>query len=224
MSQLAAEITGEADKPRSRTKSNTPGFHTKSNNNVKTDPIQAILSSVGVSYTHENSEVIGSSRVEAQLSKQAEQAAEGHNASWDTQRQQARVFVPSSQSQFERPSQAYLANGAANVYDESTGDVRYRYRPPEDVSKRQFGAMAKWAGYGKDVVGFALVVESWTQGERRECLEKWYRWRRDVLEGLVGDDSGAEQDEEKGISAVVGNDVDGGVQMKEESDEEDDEL
>ena len=224
MSQLAAAITGEADNPRARTKSKNPAFQAKSSKQVKTDPIQAILSSVGVSYTHENSEVIGSSRVEAQLSKQAEQAVECNNASWDTQRQQARVFVPPSQSQFERPSQAYLANGAADVYDESTGDVRYCYRPPEDVSKRQFGAMAKWAGYGTDVVGFALVVESWTQSERRECLEKWYRWRRDVLEGLVVDASSNEEDVRKGVNAMDGNGVGGGGQTKEESEEEDDEL
>ena len=218
MSQLAAEITGDADKPRARTK--TPAFQAKSDRAVKHDPIQAILSSVGVSYTHENSEVIGSSRVEAHLSKQAEKAAESNNASWDTQQQQARVFVPSSQSQFERPSQPYLANGAADVYDEN-GDVRYRYHPPQDVMKRQFGAMARWAGFGKDVVGFALVVESWTQRERRECLEKWYRWRRDVLEGLVADEysevEDADGDARDGTRAV-----DAGVQ--DESEDEDDEL
>ncbi|CAJ2506451.1 Uu.00g005810.m01.CDS01 [Anthostomella pinea] len=39
------------------------------------DPIQAILASKGVEYTHENSEVIGSSKVEDELARQAELAA-----------------------------------------------------------------------------------------------------------------------------------------------------
>ncbi|KAI9873814.1 MAG: hypothetical protein M1823_007832, partial [Watsoniomyces obsoletus] len=76
MSQLAAEITGDT-KPRPRSK--TP-FQPKKETK-QADPIQAILSSVGVSYTHENSEVIGSSRVEAHLSRRAEIAAESATAS-----------------------------------------------------------------------------------------------------------------------------------------------
>ncbi len=71
MSQLAKLLTAEdpeklvdaqaASKPRS-------------------DAIAAILSSAGVEYTHENSEVIGSSKVEAQLSRRAERAAGGRRA------------------------------------------------------------------------------------------------------------------------------------------------
>ncbi|CAK7234765.1 hypothetical protein SCUCBS95973_009045 [Sporothrix curviconia] len=38
----------------------------------KSDAIQAILASAGVEYTHDNGEVVGSSRVEAQLSRHAE--------------------------------------------------------------------------------------------------------------------------------------------------------
>lgn len=40
--------------------------------------------------------------------------------------------------------------------------------------------MAKRAGY-EDPVEFALVVEGWTQANRRDFLTKFYRWRRDVL-------------------------------------------
>ena len=175
MSQLAAEITGDADKKSKRKKAS---FRDEKADAVKHDPVQAILASVGVEYTHENSEVIGTSKVEAHLSKQAEEAAEGDHASWDTQRQRAKVFLPESQSQID---EVY-----AHTYD-LDDEVQYKYNPPEDVKRRQFASMAKWAGYD-DIVEFALVVESWTQSRRRECLEKFYRYRRDVLEGLVNDE------------------------------------
>ena len=51
------------------------GSFDSSNNQPKVSPIQAILASAGVEYTHENSEVIGSSKVEASLSRRAELAA-----------------------------------------------------------------------------------------------------------------------------------------------------
>ena len=232
MSQLAAEITGDLDRPaRSKARSSKTPFAPKSTQQPKTDPIQAILSSVGVSYTHENSEVIGSSRVEAQLSRQAERAADKDTASWNINEQQARVFMNASQSQrqlegdIERP--AYLPNGAADCYDEN-GDVRYRYHPKEDVMRRQYGAMARWAGYAGDVVSFAAVVESWTQGERREFLGRWYKWRRNVLEGLV-DGGGGSEDEESGAGDVKDDELkgDGDVERAEnieESEDEDEEL
>lgn len=42
---------------------------------VKVDPVTAILSEVGVEYTHLNMEIIGSSRVEARISEMAMSAA-----------------------------------------------------------------------------------------------------------------------------------------------------
>jgi DNA excision repair protein ERCC-6-like 2 len=213
MSQLAAEITGDT---KSRARSKTL-FQPKKE--IKqADPIQAILSSVGVSYTHENSEVIGSSRVEAHLSRRAEIAAESASASqWDTQQQEARVFVPSSQI-VQQSGPAYLANGAADVYD-SNGDVRYKFHPPGDVLRRQFCSMASWAGYG-DIVEFASVVENWTQAERRGCLERWYRWRRDVLEGIIdGDLEGWRPDNVE--TGKNGNAVGGTVERSEDEDEDD---
>ena len=203
ISQLAAQITGESKQRKGKIDSSSHRIDTTSK---KHDPIQAILSSAGVSYTHSNSEVIGSSRVEAQLSKRAEAAADSGHSGWDTQRQQARVFVSESQSQAQRNGNDRMVY--QNEREET--EPRYRYRPPEDVKRRQFCSMAKWAGYGSDVVGFALVVESWTQAERRECLEKFYRWRRDVLEGV---DGGLKDEEVK----------EGGIGFKSES-EEDDEL
>jgi DNA excision repair protein ERCC-6-like 2 len=177
MSQLAAEVLGDDARPggRNQGKLNLK----KAVQPAKHDPIIAILSSVGVSYTHENSEVIGSSKVENELSRAAEAAA-ANESQWDASQQQRRVFLPETQTQ-ESPSRK------KHKFTDAEGEIRYRYRPSEDVMRRQFGAMALHAGFGDDVVGFALLVESWTQKERREWLEAWYRHRRDVLEGLADD-------------------------------------
>ena len=152
LSQLAQEIIGE------------PGKRGKSVSVTNTaskrhDPVQAILASAGVSYTHENSEVVGPSRVEAALSKRAAEAS--------TSQFETRVFMKESQSQL-------------NEYLGDDGGLKYRYRPPEDVMRRQFGAMSEWAGH-ENVVEFALVVESWTQAERRDFLDKWYWYRRECM-------------------------------------------
>lgn len=199
MSQLAAEIVGDIDGSRSRSK--TPFHPSKPTAAGKHDPIQAILSSVGVSYTHENSEVIGSSKVEALLSKRAEDAAT-NNKRWGTQEQQSKAFLDDpSQSQPDDKDDyddAYMNgphNGDDGIVTPNSG-VRYRYRPPRAVKKRQFCSMAKWAGYGDDVVSFALVVEHWTQAERRECLDRFYHYRRDLLAGIVKDE---EAKVEKGV-------------------------
>ena len=57
--------------------------------------------------------------------------------------------------------------------------------------------MAKWAGY-EDPVEFALVVEGWTQANRRDFLAEFYRWRRDILsksaDGRDKGDAGVEDD------------------------------
>ncbi|KAK5948015.1 hypothetical protein OHC33_010943 [Knufia fluminis] len=151
LSQLAQEIIGEPGK-----KGKNVAFASSAK---KHDPVQAILASAGVSYTHENSEVVGTSRVEAALSKRA---AEASNSQLES-----RVFTKDSQSQL-------------NEYLDEEGGLKYRYRPPEDVMRRQFGAMAKWAGF-EDVVEFALIVESWTQAERRDFLDKWYWYRRECM-------------------------------------------
>lgn len=181
--QIAASITGDIKdtKTKSRRGGGSGGgpntsFSTE-NAAKRHDPIQAILAAAGVSYTHENSEVIGSSRVEAALSKRAEEA--------DTQTRSGRAFMNESQSQAR--SQLLQQNGNG---DGEGVDVQYLYRPPDLVACRQFCSMATWAGYTGDeagVVEFALVVEGWTQGERRGFLEGFYRSRRDVLfEGMEG--------------------------------------
>jgi DNA excision repair protein ERCC-6-like 2 len=164
MSQLAAMIASGGSQSKRKGKS----FKSESSKSVKHDPVQAILASAGVQYTHENSEVIGSSKVEADLSKRAEAAVEGGS----TEEQSARVFVGDSQSLASK-------NGMSTTATNPNG-IRYRYRPPELVKKRQFCSMAKWAGY-KDAVEFALTVEGWTQEERRTFLDRFYEWRRSFL-------------------------------------------
>ncbi|KAI0377281.1 P-loop containing nucleoside triphosphate hydrolase protein [Hypomontagnella monticulosa] len=127
------------------------------------DPIQAILASVGVEYTHENSEVVGSSKVEDELSRQAEMAA-----SQDTSSLALALFFDSQE--------ATAAGGVSKTFD-------YEYNPPVDVRRRQFCTMSKTFGFSS-VTEFALAVESMTQEERRNCLELFYKKRAEKLKGL----------------------------------------
>ncbi|KXG45439.1 SNF2-related protein [Penicillium griseofulvum] len=148
MSQLAAMICGE-DEKKDKPSANLPTPH-------KHDPVQAILASAGVEYTHLNNEVIGSSRVEEDLSRRAELAP--NDTTGDRQ-----VFM--SSQPFSQP----------------VGEpVRFKYHPPEGVIRRQFCSMARRFGY-TDATEFALVVEGMTQAQRRACLDKWYRERREIL-------------------------------------------
>ncbi|KAL6857666.1 hypothetical protein ACO1O0_005108 [Amphichorda felina] len=121
------------------------------------DAVQAILTSAGVEYTHENSEVIGSSKVEEQLSRRAAMAnyAEGD----------------------------MLGQNALFVSDKDVQDdeaLLSKYNPPEDVQLRQFCEMAREFGFAS-ATDFALVVESWTQEERRNCLDTFYQKRESKL-------------------------------------------
>lgn len=159
MSQLAALIKGEggAKKKRKQAKSK-----------AKTDPIQAILASAGVEYTHENSEVVGSSKVEAALSRRAEEA--GNDVSYG----ETRLFAE-SQSQGVRQGEV----GGERV--------RYVFQPPEDVMTRQFCTMAKTFGF-KNATEFAFVVEGWTQKQRTDFLQRFYEKRNERLGELEKDE------------------------------------
>ncbi|XXH03961.1 hypothetical protein Hte_010369 [Hypoxylon texense] len=123
------------------------------------DPIQAILASEGVEYTHDNSEVVGSSKIEDELSRQAELAL-------------SQDADPEAQALFFEGLEASAANS-----------VEYEYNPPVDVRRRQFCTMAKTFGF-PSVTEFALAVESMTQEERRNCLETFYRKRVEKLKHL----------------------------------------
>lgn len=158
MSQLAALITGsEADIKRK--KKPTP----------KSDPIAAILASAGVEYTHENSEVVGSSKIEERLSRRAEET--GGEIGYGEEV----LFGPAS---------GHGANG--------DNTMRYEFHPPEDVMKRQFCTMAKTFGFAS-ATEFAFVVEGWTQKQRTDCLERFYLKRRERLVELD-----REREEEEG--------------------------
>ncbi|CAG8908514.1 unnamed protein product [Penicillium egyptiacum] len=151
MSQLAAMICGDDDDDEKDHKPlaslATPHKH---------DPVQAILAGAGVEYTHLNNEVIGSSRVEEDLSRRAELAP--NDTTSDRQ-----VFM--SSQPFSQPAE---------------DPMRFKYHPPEDVIRRQFCSMARRFGYA-DATEFALVVEGMTQAQRRACLDQWYGERREIL-------------------------------------------
>lgn len=143
MSQLAALLT-EGDNARQKKKPRP-----------KTDAITAILAAAGVEYTHENSEVVGSSRVEAHLSRRAEET--GNEAGIGEER-----LFADSQSMV------------------GPGQLAYEFHPSEDVMMRQFCTMAKTFGF-TNATEFALVVEGWTQKQRTDCLERFYLKRKGIL-------------------------------------------
>ncbi|KIW00756.1 uncharacterized protein PV09_07737 [Verruconis gallopava] len=123
---------------------------------ARISPVQAILANAGVSYTHENSEVIGTSKTEARISRKAAEAAE---ASVD-----------------HRP----IFDDFRDTFDRDQVKLHWKHNPPESVRRRQFCTMAKMFGF-TNATEFALVVEGWTQEQRRNCLEKFYRMRREYL-------------------------------------------
>ena len=168
MSQLAALLTAEDQHA---------FLDSKKAPRPKSDAVQGILAAAGVHYTHENSEVVGSSRVEEQLSRRAEQAAD-------------------SDSNLEGDSALFADSQANDLAGEvGPGGVAHVYNPPDEVKRRQFCSMAREFGFD-GVVDFALVVESMTQEQRRNCLDTFYK-RRDALlrnggrdvEREVGDDT-----------------------------------
>lgn len=215
MSQLAASIIDEAESAAGHAKSNKrkrPSDKTHSTANKKSDPIQAILASAGVEYSHTNSEVIGSSIIEAKLSRRAQEAQDSTEFGRGGDRH---VFArEAQQSQQRRPltglahhhqgvikdeeaddDDDYIDTAMARQSSSSDGDgpdaertilsIPWRYRPPSPVRRRQLGEMARVFGFEGDVTAFALVVEGWTQAQRRGCLERYYGMRRAEL-GVAG--------------------------------------
>ncbi|GAB7344614.1 hypothetical protein MBLNU457_3102t1 [Dothideomycetes sp. NU457] len=137
----------------------------------KADAVAAILAGAGVEYTHENSEVIGSSKIETRLSRRAERAGNDIAAGL------GQVFQKSQET-------GARDGGLDSDLDDVEGGgggavdgIRYKYRPSEAVRKRQFVSMSRAFGY-QDAVDFALVVEGWTQERRRDWLEGFYEARR----------------------------------------------
>ncbi|KAI9789025.1 MAG: hypothetical protein M1833_002777 [Piccolia ochrophora] len=154
MSQLAALVAGQDTPPQPQ--KGKPAPHSQ-----KTDAINAILSAAGVDYTHENSEVIGPSAVEAHLSRRAEEAGN------DLDLAETSAF----------PAMSSVTSSTNRGPNTAGGRFIHKYHPPADVMKRQFCTMARTFGF-QDATEFALVVEGWTQAQRRRCLERFYRERR----------------------------------------------
>ncbi|QIW98937.1 hypothetical protein AMS68_004455 [Peltaster fructicola] len=153
LSELAASIIDEPGSRRQKAKQIAK----------KKDPIQAVLDAAGITYTHENAEVIGTSKIEMQISSRARKA--GGDAEWNRERAFAESQAPLVDEEYE---------------DNDRTSRKYKFKPPEDVCKRQFCSMAKSQGY-HNVSDFALVVEGWSQQERRQFLDSWYRDRREKL-------------------------------------------
>jgi len=183
MSQLAALIVDEAEEA-----AGTKNRRKVSGAAKKSDPVQAILANAGVEYTHENSEVVGSSKVEASLSRRAQEA--GNDLDLGDQR----IFA---NTQDRMPVKRKRSNDDDDADDDDgsghgDGEIEWQYHPPPEVMKRQLCTMARTFGFA-DAVEFALVVEGWTQAQRRSCLERFYAGRRREM-GLEEEkgDEGAE--------------------------------
>lgn len=170
MSQLAAVIAA-GDNPLNPADSKKLKQKQKKSS---ADAIQAILKGAGVEYTHENSEVIGSSKMETKLSKRAERA--GNDVDVGNMAVFERSQVGGS---FDKGGDDADGEGDSGG-DGEEGKPRYKWHPPEQVRKRQFCSMAEWAGC--ETTEFALLVESWTQAQRRDFLDGFYRHRRRVME------------------------------------------
>jgi SNF2 family DNA or RNA helicase len=174
MSQLAAEII---DAPAGRR--NAALAATKK----KKDPVQAILAAANVQYTHENSEVIGTSKIETRISSRARRTGD------DVEAIDRMAFMNSQPTVAPGAELDPLAvmTGVRTMTDmapiDANGKIKYRYRPPEEVRRRQFCTMAKYFGFEDDISSFALVVEGWTQQQRRDCLDKFYSDREVMLNG-----------------------------------------
>lgn len=173
MSQLAAAIIDEPSSRRKAAKAKAK----------KSDPVAAILASAGVEYTHENAQVIGTSKIETKISSRAQKA--GNDIDFVNEmafaKHSSQHDLPADADEpVSRPPRASFVDDDRD--EDAVGDVkiRYRYQPPEDVRRRQFCTMARQFGY-EDVTEFALVVEGWTQRDRRACLEKFYRERKERL-------------------------------------------
>lgn len=160
--------------------------HSKVANKAKSDPIQAILAGEGVEYTHENSEVIGSSKVENELSRWAEKATNPEGGLSGLA-----LFLDSQQ------------NHSAG---ENHKSFHYQFNPPRDVMERQFCTMAEEFGFA-NVTEFALAVEGMTQEQRRNCLDSFYKIRAEQLgkpEGVeTGGDVKTEVDAKEGVKVQM---------------------
>lgn len=176
LSQIAALVaTGSVEKVK-----NTQNRGIKK----KSDPIQAILAGAGVEYTHENDQVVGSSKVEATLSKQAQESLlndGGDRRIFETEQEPPLVDDDDDEDDDDPITDANeISDDHHHFSGKRDKKPEYRYHPPPEVMKRQLCTMASTFGF-TNTCEFALVVEGWTQAQRRACLDKFYRIRREKL-------------------------------------------
>ncbi len=207
MSQLAQLVAkGKADDdPEDMTGQGHDRVKQRTNDKkMKTDAINAILAHAGVTYLHDNSEVIGPSSIEARLSKRAVQTEELHPddpariESTVFRRENSDLVVPARHTANHTLNSSFTGGAGDGEGGGGEMKVRYKFHPPWDVMKRQFCEMARWYGYtAKDddnsgdgdgngnedagITEFALVVEGWGLEQRRRALEGFYRRRREML-------------------------------------------
>ncbi|KAK7756103.1 hypothetical protein SLS62_002046 [Diatrype stigma] len=149
----------------------------------RNDVVQAILASAGVEYTHENSEVVGTSKIEDELSRQAALATSQNDggAEHTMSLLGGRALFYSSQDaaalELEGP---FAASPGGTGAAAAVRPFEYEFNPPEDVMRRQFCTMAQTLGF-PSAVEFALAVEGMTQEQRRNCLDLFYRKRVEKL-------------------------------------------
>ncbi|RPA80086.1 hypothetical protein BJ508DRAFT_377306 [Ascobolus immersus RN42] len=135
------------------------------------NPIQAILDEAGVLYAHENREVLGSSKAEKAISRRALQKSD----TFDFSVQEEEVEAPDGKKRKKRRFEV-----AKPIFAEE-GDTEIKFQPPKDVRRRQFVLLWKWSNVKMTLIEFALMVERLSQNQRTELLERFYRWRRNVL-------------------------------------------
>ena len=161
----------------------------------KSDIVQAILASAGVDYTHENSEVVGTSRIEDELSRQAALAAsqvDGEVGGGGGGGVPERALFYNSQDATADPLQDEDDDDDDDDNDDGvfghhhhnrrhpSSFIDYEFNPPEDVKRRQLCTMARTLGF-PTAVDFALAVEAMTQEQRRNCLDLFYTRRAEAL-------------------------------------------
>ncbi|KAK3327446.1 P-loop containing nucleoside triphosphate hydrolase protein [Cercophora scortea] len=156
--------------------------------------VAAILNDAGVTYTHENSEVIGTSKEEAEYSRLAElMAVTGKSLGLGDEP----IFAHHGEADEDHDTTCGAEDGGGKALR-----MHYKFRPPEEVKRRQFCSMAREFGFA-DAASFALVVESWTQEQRRNCLDGFYKRREmKLLEAELGEIKRLEEEEEEEGKAV----------------------
>jgi hypothetical protein len=177
MRKIVAQVTSDLTRKRQRAEDVS---RKRTNGEV-----EWILTQAGIKYSHENSEVIGSSRIETELSRKAmERRSNAIGSDMEV------AFASGShrstfavEPRAHGPIEKKVDRGSTHVgagFTNRSEAVHFKFGPTEEVCKRQFCTMARYFGFS-DITQFAMVVESWTPEQRRNRLDGFYRARRRAL-------------------------------------------